>query len=132
MSERYTNRNDIVDIRDVITRVEELEVEVPELEEDQTEDDTHAEEREELARLLDLLADCEGGGDEEWRGNWYYGTLIRDSHFEAYAQELAVDIGAIDSKAGWPNNCIDWETAARELQMNYSSIDYDGVTYWTQ
>lgn len=48
------------------------------------------------------------------------------------AQELAEDIGAIDSDAVWPNNCIDWERVARELQMDYTAVDFSGVTYWTR
>ena len=39
---------------------------------------------------------------------------------EEFAQEMAEEIGAIDEKAGWPNNCIDWERAARELMYDYS------------
>ena len=32
--------------------------------------------------------------------------------------------------SNWPFNCIDWEKAAEELQQDYMSIDFDGVTYW--
>jgi len=70
------------------------------------------------------------GGDEQWEGAWYPVTLIRDSYFENYAQELADGIGAINSDARWPNNCIDWARAARELQADYTSVDFDGETYW--
>ena len=85
----------------------------------------------ELATLEALLEEIKGyGGDHQWRGDWYPGSMIRDSNFEDYAQELADDIGAIDRNASWPCNCIDWERAARELQMDYTSVDYDGVTYW--
>ncbi|MGZ6199169.1 MAG: hypothetical protein ACXWNL_16155 [Vulcanimicrobiaceae bacterium] len=63
--------------------------------------------------------------------DWTHGgTLIRDSYFERYAEQFADDIGAINADAGWPNNCIDWERAARELQTDYSSAEFDGVTYW--
>jgi transcription elongation GreA/GreB family factor len=34
---------------------------------------------------------------------------------EDFAQSLAEDMGAIDPKSSWPNNCIDWEQAARDL-----------------
>ena len=30
----------------------------------------------------------------------------------------------------WPNTCIDWDQAAGELKMDYSAVDFDGVTYW--
>lgn len=56
--------------------------------------------------------------------------LIADSHFTEYAQQLAEDIGAIRSDNQWPNYCIDWEYAARELQYDYSAVDIDGDRYW--
>lgn len=46
----------------------------------------------------------------------YYGEFESD---EEFAQQLAEDIGAIDSDASWPNNCIDWEYAAKELMYDY-------------
>jgi Antirestriction protein (ArdA) len=65
--------------------------------------------------------------------SWEFGArFIRDSYFEEYAQELADDIGAINENAGWPNNYIDWEAAARELQYDYSEVDFDGIAYWTR
>lgn len=57
-------------------------------------------------------------------------SLIRDSYFEEYAEQLADDIGAIDRNAKWPVNCIDWEKAARELQYDYTEVDFDGEAYW--
>jgi hypothetical protein len=57
-------------------------------------------------------------------------TLIRDSYFKEYAQDLAEDIGAIQPDLSWPYNCIDWDQAADELQSDYTSIDIGGVTYW--
>ena len=44
--------------------------------------------------------------------------------------DLAEDIGALQHATGWPANCIDWDEAARQLQMDYSAIDFDGVIYW--
>lgn len=79
----------------------------------------------ELATLEEV--DTEG---EQIIGDWEHGeTLIREDKFKEYAQELAEDIGAIDSNAAWPNNCIDWEKAARELRMDYNEIEIDGTTY---
>lgn len=121
MADSIDKYSDIIDLRDVIARVEELE------------DSTDAEELEELKMLQDLLSELAGrGGDEQWRGDWYPVTLIRDSYFEEYAQELAEDIDAIDSNAKWPMSCIDWDQAARELQMDYFSVDFDGVQFWTR
>ena len=85
----------------------------------------------ELKTLGDLADELQGmGGDHQWNGAWYPGYLIRDSHFKDYAMELADDIGAIYRNASWPLTCIDWDQAARELQMDYSSVEIDGITYW--
>lgn len=82
----------------------------------------------ELAALLALQEEAEGYAED-----WQYGAqLIRDSYFEDYAQEFAEEIGAVDRNARWPNDCIDWEKAAEELQMDYTSVEFDGVTYWVR
>ena len=121
MPNRINNSMDVIDSRDVIARIEELE---------NDRDDKNVglleievAEREALTALAHEASD--------YAPDWQSGaTLIRDSYFEDYAQELAEDIGAIDSNATWPNNCIDWERATRELQMDYTEVDFDGVTYW--
>lgn len=123
MANAIDNSLDVIDSRDVIARIEELESELCPSDES---DGTDNAEREELATLVALADEASG-----YAADWQYGeTLIRDSYFEDYAQELAEDIGAIDSNATWPNNCIDWERATRELQMDYTAVDFDGVTYW--
>jgi len=74
--------------------------------------------------------------DQEGRdatSEWLDGeALIRDSYFEDYARELAQDIGAIGKGEVWPLTCIDWEHAARELQHDYTTVDFDGVEYWVR
>lgn len=85
----------------------------------------------ELAELESLLNDLKGmGGDHQFEGDWYPASLIRDSYFKDYAQELAEDIGAIPADAKWPNNCIDWDQAARELQYDYSAVYIGDIAYW--
>ena len=158
MSTNITNHDDIIDIRDVIERFEELREELTEKHEAgqfaSEFDDWIANSRdnsdpvyavfpggghevqsniEEFYKLRALLEECKGnGGDEQWEGDWYPVTLIRESHFQDYAQELAEEIGAVNANATWPNNCIDWEQAARELQYDYTGIEFDGVTYYTR
>jgi antirestriction protein len=118
MTREISNSEDIIDSRDVIERIAELTED-----EDRTEDET-----EELEALSALADNAEG-----YAPDWRYGeTLIRDSYFVTYAQELADDIGAIDSKASWPLTCIDWEQAARDLRMDYTAVDFGGVTYWVR
>lgn len=131
----------VIDVRDIIARVEELEAERdsqtrtdddgtehddPQLWRDQNQGDA-----EELDGLTAILEELKGyGGDEQWRGDWYPVTLIRDDYFEDYARELAEDIGAIQRDAQWPNNHIDWTAAAEALQTDYSSAEVDGTDYW--
>lgn len=38
---------------------------------------------------------------------------------EDFARNMAEEVGAINSEAHWPHNCIDWEQAARELMQDY-------------
>lgn len=156
----FSNSDDLIDVRDVIARYEELASwpectvcgELCELG-PKTWIHSHSQdvycgtgdgamasptildedESGELVTLRALLDELKGnGGDEQWRGDWYPVTLIRDSYFVDYAQQLAEDIGAVDPQAGWPTYCIDWERAARDLRMDYTSVEFDGVTYWTR
>lgn len=125
------NTEDVLDVRDIIERVEELESEIEAYAEKMDDWQQNADNTEELETLKAILEDLKGyGGDEQWRGDWYPVTLIRDSYFQDYAQELAEDCGMVNTDAKWPNNCIDWERAASELQIDYSTIEIDGVTYW--
>ena len=133
-------KRDMIDLRDVIARVEGLEEEIEQIEDaDDFEPllakQQNAEAYDELATLTVLLDECKGlGGDEEWRGDWYPVTLIKDSYFRTYAEEFADDIGAVPANVAemWPLTCIDWEQAAEELQMDYSAVTFNGETYWTR
>ena len=60
---------------------------------------------------------------EAYRGEW--------QSEENYAETLAEDIGAVNAEATWPNNCIDWERAARDLFMDgyYSAEAPGGLIY---
>ncbi len=149
------NYQDIIDSRDIIDRIEELQgarqmlvdsldesiacceyhgtkesddlPEAAELRDSRTAlaawDDS--DDSKELADLIAMQDEAEG-----YAPDWKYGcALIRESYFQTYAQELAEDIGAIDRNASWPNTCIDWEQAARELAMDYTEASFGGVTY---
>lgn len=127
MTTEINNTDDIIDSRDVIARIEELTESIAAYENPEGDLEAHdamIAEKEELALLEALAKQGEGYGD------WEYGeTLVRESYFTEYAQELAEDIGAIKADATWPNNCIDWDQAARELKMDYTTITFDGVDY---
>lgn len=80
---------------------------------------------------LKALAGLNAEGEE--CGDWQHGeTLIRDTYFEKYARETARETGSMtrDQENTWPFDCIDWEKAALQLQMDYTSVDFDGQTYW--
>ena len=118
---------DIIDVRDIIARVEEL---AEDLTAYSAEAHAHPELVDEHAALCAIMRDLAGnGGDEQWEGDWYPVTLIRDSYFINYAQELCEDIGDI------PKNLpsyieIDWDATARNIRVDYSATEIDGVTYW--
>ena len=128
-------RADVIDVRDIIARVLELRDERDEYNEKMGSPDAWDGvpdgDPEELAMLEDILSELAGyGGDEEFDGDWYPVQLVAGSYFQEYAQELAEDCGMVDTSARWPMNCIDWEQAAWELQMDYSNILIHGSTYW--
>lgn len=137
MTRDISSNDDQIDVRDVIARVEELEEEQSTFEHDDDGNLTNAEwssacpdEAAELATLSSLLSDLKGyGGDEQWRGDWYPIGLIRDSYFVEAMKELCEDIG--DFPNGVPGYyVIDWKATADNLRVDYSSVEFEGVTYW--
>lgn len=137
MSESLTDGRDILDSREINDRIDALRSSWAESTGDDpddyaslSEDDwtvgLGSDDARELVALLEFRAEMAG-----YLPDWEYGaTLIRDDYFVTYAQELAEDIGAISSDTSWPNGYIDWERAARDLRMDYTCAELDGVTYW--
>lgn len=119
---------DVIDVRDIIARVEELEELTAAANESGESSAETVDDKEELDALLEILNDLKGyGGDEKWRGNWYPVTLIRDSYFEEAMDELVHDCYEV------PKNLPSFMTITLDyvaLQMDYTSTDIDGVTYW--
>jgi hypothetical protein len=128
--------DDVIDVRDIIERLEELEALLHE--HLQSNDDAcigdwaevSPEEHKELSMLVALMEEMAGyGGDEHWRGDWYPLTLIRESYFADYVQEMLEDCGEIPKDL--PHYIhIDWESTARDVQVDYTPIDVDGATYF--
>jgi len=127
MAREISNYDDVIDSRDVIERIAELEYAEEHADCDGcgkgiTEDDAA-----ELAALRALQDEAQSTPD------WRYGeTLIRDDYFTEYAQQLAEECDMVSEADRWPMTCIDWEEAARQLQVDYFTVDFDGVTYWVR
>lgn len=152
--------DDTLDVRDIISRIEDLEAEREALQTaaDEAEDaynyhdseDTQStpewedlkaaraqlqewddsEANQERVDLMTIMEDLQGnGGDEQWRGDWYPVTLIRDSYFTEYAADLIADIGALPRDL--PSYIvIDWEETAGNIRVDYSCIEIQGIDYW--
>lgn len=135
---------DIIDVRDVIARVEELREAVAEIKDEfdsvpenegvdfanivRNHPNFSSEEYDELQTLEELLSDlCGYGGDEQWEGNWYPVTLISESYFETEMDEMLEDIGVI------PKNIPSYLTITVDynaLKQDYSEVEFDGDTYY--
>lgn len=123
-TDAITNDADVLDSRDIIARIDEL------LERKDDEEQTYPlneEEAAELAALVALAEEAEGYADD-----WRHGaTLIRETYFTDYTEELLQDIG--DLPKNLPGYVvIDWEATARNIQVDYTSVEFDGVTYWVR
>lgn len=135
----FDYHDDIFDSRDIESKIDDLQSDFDALVdgyEDPDEDEYAGE---------DLLNWLEENGDEfvtllafkeeveQYTSEWRYGAIIiADDYFENYAQQLADDIGAIDTNAKWPLNHIDWSAAADDLKQDYSEFVFDGKSYWVR
>lgn len=139
--------DDIINVSDIIERFEELETdlleafneqqeieETPELTATDYEDALFQEwlkvtvhdDAEEFRELMDLIETLKNeGGDEQWRGDWYPQSLIRESHFEEYMDEMIADCYEIPKLPDFMTVVLDYVA----LRMDYSDIEIDGVTY---
>ena len=117
---------DIIDLRDVIERYEYLEEAVLSV----SAEEADCDELEEALILGKLLDDLKGyGGDEQWRGDWYPVTLIRDSYTADYTEELIKECGDVSNDLPW-YVAIDWAQTWMNIRVDYSEVEIDGVTYW--
>ncbi len=115
-NDEITGREDLLDPRDIAERLKYLTSERDELESSQLDE-----------FLEDEIGSLQGVVDEGIDD-----ILVHEDYFQEYAEELAMDIGAIDrsQRNHWPYTCLDWEQAAEELKQDYSVIDIRGGTYY--
>ena len=138
-----SNSQDIIDSRDVIARIRELESDKEDLQsaiadaKQAVEDFPPCEFSDDAAEELNVLREAVLSAQNDL-DNWddadelkvllalqneadgysdrrHGETLIRESYFEMYAREFAEDVCDMKQADKWPFNCIDWEQAASEL-----------------
>ena len=67
---------------------------------------------------------------ESYAPDFYHGeTVIHEDYFNEYAEELVKDCGYISGDVpSWI--VIDWEETADNVKQDYTSIDFNGSTYY--
>lgn len=130
MSSDTSNMADIIDSRDIIERLEELNDVMAQLPEDPSEEDLSTadidiDEYEEWKRLKALAEECEGL-TSEWKDG---ATLIRYSYWTDHVQSECEELGYISRDFPWWIE-IDWERTASNVAQDYSTVDYDGIEYY--
>lgn len=114
-------KSEVIDSRDIIARIDDLEGREEELTE---------EEAEELEELRKLASEAESSPD------WQYGeTLIRDDYFVTYIEEFISDCygkpeGFNSGEWPWRHMTMDYEAAAQEALQDYFDVELFGTTYW--
>lgn len=142
--------SDIIDVRDIIARVEDLREDRKVIQDDIEEisnsldgtlerldlkneaidalQDWNTDNAEELETLESLLSDlCGNGGDEQWEGDWYPVTLIRESHFEESMDEMIADCYDM------PKNLPSFMTVTLDydaLKQDYTECEFEGDIYY--
>ncbi len=126
MANTISNMNNTIDSRDVIERIEELEIIINDADtEESANSEEVAEAREELRILLALQEEAEG-----YSSDWEYGSqLIRRSYFEEAMDEMVEECYALPKDMPfWMSIKLDYDA----LEQDYTSVDFDGVEYLIQ
>jgi hypothetical protein len=137
MTDQISASEDILDSRDIQSRIDELEDEIADILEQQEEfaneleegdDETfpEAEALDELQKELTLLTELK---DAVNSSEWKYGlALINEDYFVTYAQELVEDTYGKDTLPDFL--VIDWEATAEAIKMDYTSVEFDDTTFY--
>lgn len=131
-----SNSDDLIDSRDIISRIEELTDErdgfTPEgadFAESYPAEwaAENPEDAEELAALEALASEAEPYADD-----WKYGaTLVRESYFTDYAMEMLKDIGDLPKDIPWYIE-IDEERTAQNVKQDYTAVEFGDITYYVR
>jgi len=140
MTTEISNTDDVIDSRDVIARIEELESDLAAWIEDYMEehdleelddDDVPPDEEEfwSVKGELDPLKTLAEEG-ENYAPDWNYGEgLINEEYFTEYCEQLVKDIGDTSELPDYIADNINWDGVAHDLRVDYTEIDFDGATY---
>lgn len=126
--------DDHLDSRDIQERIEELEALQEEDKSKNPDTDTDfmtESEHEELGALTKLKEEyIEYYGESSWG---FGAQFINADYFEEYAEEFCKDVGYISNDLPWfISNAIDWSEVADAMQQDYTEIELDGQTFYTQ
>lgn len=125
-----TPGDNVIDSRDIIARLEELQEELDDLESenengsmDEAIREWHDDNDDEYIPLVKLVKECESCAD------WQYGeTLIHRRIFVDYCRERCVDCEYIpENLPAWIE--IDWQKTADNMEQDYTTVDFDGHEY---
>lgn len=146
----FSKTDDVIDSRNIIERIEELQSDrlaleeaLEEAESALLEDDTeenrlivdearadltawdNSDDAEELKILEKLAEDAHG-----YNLDWEHGiVLIHESHFVEYTKATIIECGYISRDTpDWI--VIDWEETAENVKVDYTEVDFDGETYF--
>ncbi|QFG12146.1 Hypothetical Protein OBI_RACECAR_306 [Arthrobacter phage Racecar] len=130
--------DDILDLRDLAETAREASAILEDDEQDESEKEDAKETLEALASMLsdmgysvEALEEDAVADELQSIGNNYECTLIAESHFQSYCEELCEDLGYLpkDLPAFLSNN-INWSGVADDLKDDYNEVELDGETYF--
>lgn len=126
MTDSITLAEDLIDTRDLIERLEELESEWEDFMEDKPVDFDDFEQFDDYAEL-ELLREAADILENE--PDYHHGVcLINQDYFQTHARELAEDIGALGENSDWI--ATDWNQTAETLLTDYTTHTFsNGETY---
>ena len=121
------NTEDVIDSRSINKRIDYLNDQLKDYVEadsfETKEDYITEEEEKELKNLKELREEA-----EDYCPDWNFGAqLIRDSYFLRYTENLIRECENLDEL---PNYLyVDWERTARDVKMDYTTVNFDGIDY---
>ena len=80
------------------------------------------------ADIEKLLSNLTGGGDVQYKGEWYPYELIHEDHFSGYVKGLVSECYDLRDVPNFIH--IDWDATADECRIDYTDIQINGETYY--